>query len=482
MENDLFVSYAHEVDPEWVRRFVAQLETKISQLLPERPKISFDDRMELGTSVPKALLDAVGESRLLLVILSPKYLASPWCQMELSTFVEEGEDAVAHRIFVVEAERIERDKWPRALRDKETILFWQEDRNTKIPERLDPALGDEHAQLFCKRVGEVAHFIKKRLEASNEELPNDKGDVWIGEPTDDLVNEWEDLAAAVRQAGWRVLPSSPYPTHDLGAYTETVRRHLKNAKLFVQLFGPTPGRRPGWGGAQFPILQANEARNAVQKKIAAQKAGVRWLRWRKTSPPQDDTSDYAGVLREGEVQTGTFGEFKDEVIRCLTAPEGPMISVKLPLPPPDLTAPVQIYVHSDEVDRTLADQIMQSLILLNVDSMGTPRPKPGQFPQKIRLEQEQPVVNGCHGVILVYGDAPATWVGGNFAMVRQAFATAGRSGTIGVLSGPPPEKSRMTIMSPVALPLDCTDGLKPAVLADFVDRVRKQAFSDGSRV
>src|SRR5256885_17008062 len=79
----LFVSYAHEMDPKWVRLFVEQLRVRVSALLPQPPKVSFDDQIEQGANVPSALLEAVSASRLLLVILSPKYLASPWCRMEL---------------------------------------------------------------------------------------------------------------------------------------------------------------------------------------------------------------------------------------------------------------------------------------------------------------------------------------------------------------------------------------------------------------
>lgn len=479
-EHDVFVSYAHERNPEWVRSFVVQLEARVSALLPQAPRISFDDQMEQGENVPRALLDAVGASRVLLIILSPKYLASPWCRMELSTFLEAGEDAAAHRIFVVEAERIDREQWPAALRDMETIAFWQEDPITRIPERLDPDLGPEHTRMFKKRVGEIAHFIRNRLEAPDDVVPEYRGDVWIAEPTDDLVNEWEELAAAVRQSGWRVLPSSPYPTHDLGAYTQAMRRHLSSAKLYVQLFGPTPGRRPAWGGSQFPMLQAEEARAAAQKRIAAQKEGVRWLRWRRSPAAQDDRSDYAALLREGEVQESSFGDFKAEVIRYLSAPEGPLIPARAQAPPPDPTLAVELYVHSDEVDRPLADEIMRSLAPLNVYCMGTPRPKKGQSPQAIRAEQQQPVLAGCHGVILVYGSTPAGWVGANFSMLRKAFATVRPRGAIGVLNGPPPDTPRMEITGPAVVPIDCTDGLKPALLAGFVDRVR-EALSDDDR-
>src|SRR5438874_1466554 len=170
-DHDVFISYAHEMDPTWVRLFVEQLKVRVSNLLPKTPKIYFDDQMEQGAIVPKALLDAVGSSRLLLVILSPKYVESPWCRMELSAFCEAGERAMQHRVFVVEAERIERETWPSGLRDLETLAFWQEDPETKVPERLDPEFGDKYAQMFKRRVGEIAHFLADRLKNPEDGAP-----------------------------------------------------------------------------------------------------------------------------------------------------------------------------------------------------------------------------------------------------------------------------------------------------------------------
>jgi TIR domain len=483
VEHDLFVSYAHERDPKWVRALVEELKNRVEALLGSSPSVFFDERMEQGENVPRVLLDAVGASRLLLVILTPRYLNSAWCRMELSTFREPGADVVANRIFVVEAEYIDREQqWPPELADIFTMKLWKQKPNTDIYQRIEPGL-----QLFKQKVVEIAHGISKSLKAAADDDFCEPKYVWIAEPTDDLASEWDELAAAVRQCGWRVLPASSYPRHSLGAYTESLRRHLSLATVYVQLFGPGPGRGPSWGGAQFPILQAAEARTAVQKCAAAvsahkRAAPIRWLRWRKSSPGPDDTSDYAALLREGEVQESSFGEFKAEVIRCLNAGGGPEIpAVTAALPPVDPAAAVELYVHSDEVDRPLAEEIMRTLAPLNVYCMGTPRLKAGQSPQAIRAEQQQAVLAGCHGVILVYGSTPAGWVGANFSMLRKAFAMVRPRGAIGVLNGPPPDLPRIEITGPVVVAIDCTQGLNPALLAGFVDRVR-QTLSDADRV
>jgi hypothetical protein len=84
-------------------------------------------------------------------------------------------------------------------------------------------------------------------------------------------------------------------------------------------------------------------------------------------------------------------------------------------------------------------------------------------------------------VILVYGSTPAGWVGANFSMLRKTFATV-RPRPIGVLNGPPPDMPRIEISGPAVFPIDCTEGLNPALLAGFVDRVRQaQAVADDDR-
>jgi hypothetical protein len=456
---DLFVSYAHEKEPTWARLLVKQLDSRVGELLGRPPKFYFDPaEMEQGAHVQPALIDAVRGSRLLLVVLSPKYLLSKWCLLELETFLDAGGDTTDHRIFVVEAERIDREEWPAQLRDKETMAFWEEDPDTKIAERLDPELGEKYAQTLKKRVGEIAHFVVARLKASPHEVPQYKGEVWIAEPTDDLIGEWEDLAAAVRQVGWRALPTSPYSTANLDDYTKAVRDHLSNAQLFVQLLGPTAGKRPAWSDLQFPILQANETREVLKKHNR-----VRWLCWRKTPPPpQEDRSPYAALLRDGNVQQSSFPAFKEEVIRYLSS--DPLLPE--PHEPPNVQ--VQLYVHNDAVDRTLADEIIESLANLDVFTARMPGLEPG----KPISEQHRAVLQDCNGVVLVYGVTPLTWAWMNFELLKKNFISP--RGSIGVLNGPPPETPRVELRGPRVVPLDCTTGINPAVLEGFVKQVRQK--------
>jgi TIR domain len=468
---DVFVSYAHKdnLETSWARVFVEALATKAGSLLARDLRYFFDEQIEVGTDVPPQLLDAAGSTRILLLLLSPRYLASPWCQSELRSFLERRQ-TTNRNIFVIEVERVDRERWPRALRGMETVAMWEEDAKSRQPLRHDPKLGSDAQASFYRGAYEIAHMVAERLDvAADVPPPAPKGAVWLSEATDDLVRYRENLAGRIRQAGWEVLPrSSHYSRHDAGVYANELQADLAEAKLYVQILGPWGGSSPTWSLLPYPVLQANAARDAAAKHK------VRWLRWRtKEAAATTDSDDYRTLVHEGGVQESTPGEFDTEVDRVLKL-------LSEPPPPPSVCpaivtanadTPVIVYVHSDEVDRALAGDIQSSLLTLRVDSIATPPPAE-QVPSAMRKGQWQPL-EFCDGVILVYGRTTATWVSSQFGHLRKAFSKVRRDGTIGVLSGPPPPKP-MPIASPAVLAIDCMDGLNVDVLANFVARLRSQ--------
>ena len=93
---DIFVSYAH-VDNAcmpgetqgWVSALMATLEVYLQQKLGRRESYSIWRDPELPGNVPLTpeILDAVRHASILLLVLSPGYVASRWCMQELETFL-----------------------------------------------------------------------------------------------------------------------------------------------------------------------------------------------------------------------------------------------------------------------------------------------------------------------------------------------------------------------------------------------------------
>ena len=88
-KNDIFVSYAHVdnipfsgISKGWVETFIDNLSTKLAQKIGRADLFKlWDDRL-LAQNAPLTpeILDALKGSATLVLVLSPGYLKSPWCQ------------------------------------------------------------------------------------------------------------------------------------------------------------------------------------------------------------------------------------------------------------------------------------------------------------------------------------------------------------------------------------------------------------------
>src|SRR5512135_1378195 len=102
-EYDIFVSYAHVddepypgVDAGWVSTLIKCIKTKLSQRLGRSDAYSLfmDHQLARHVKLTPQLMDALHRSAILIVILSPCYVASDWCNREKNTFlqtIKEGE-------------------------------------------------------------------------------------------------------------------------------------------------------------------------------------------------------------------------------------------------------------------------------------------------------------------------------------------------------------------------------------------------------
>jgi hypothetical protein len=466
-EYDVFVSYAHaddwalrEGEPGWVHSLVVLIGKIAGSLLPPLGLRRYiDHQLAAGESVPNALLRALERSRVLLLVLSPRYLASVWCQSELESFLERSGKSV----IVVESVPTDRATWPRCLdeRDLKTAKLWELDA-AETPVRLDPSR-KQYSDLYDERVNKLAYDIIRELHAP-ETTPS-KGDVWVAEPTDDVRKEWEELAGALDQAGWRVLPRSDYPIQERGPFVMRLRGHLQRATLFVQLIGSYEGRRvEGDSSSPLPLAQAIEAHSISQQR------GVPWLRWRsKGTAAADRGTAESPLLNKGEIQEGQFAEFKRRVLETLDALVRTVPRQEQPAASSDL---LMVDVRCDAGDRALAEKVQHSLKEFDVDSIILPG---------VNRIEELNNLQGCDGVIVIYGTTPVPWVQAQFSLLRRAFGTVRPKGTIGILKAPPPPKeTNLGISSDVLETLDGTAGIDPAVLAGFVERVRAESAQSRS--
>jgi hypothetical protein len=208
------------------------------------------------------------------------------------------------------------------------------------------------------------------------------------------------------------------------------------------------------------------------------------LQWRtpEVEPERIANPTYRELVGRHTVQTGGIEQFKQEILRALQRQPLPSS-----FPPSSEREPTElasgttrdidgtdlcIYVNADQVDSAIASQVSDTLTDRGVTAFLSPEPEPGQPPEKMRSAQ-QALLEECSGVVLVYGQTPATWLQAQFNLTRKVIAPRKRGVWGALLDVAPQSRPLAPLRSPNLLTLDCRQGLDASKLACFVELLRQ---------
>jgi hypothetical protein len=128
-EFDVFVSYSHGVRgrendaplKDWTLELIRRLETDIRAIDTEFDDLLIwrDEHLDPTTYLSDEIRSKVENSGILMIVMSPRYLASAWCKDELEWFRRQIQDRARDhgRVFVIRALRTDERSWPDFLRD-----------------------------------------------------------------------------------------------------------------------------------------------------------------------------------------------------------------------------------------------------------------------------------------------------------------------------------------------------------------------------
>src|SRR5262245_49676968 len=91
---DVFISFAH-IDNEtlskeqegWIAMLHRALQVRLAQLLGENPEIWRDPKLQGNDAFNQEILSTLLKARVLVSVLSPRYVKSDWCRKELQEFI-----------------------------------------------------------------------------------------------------------------------------------------------------------------------------------------------------------------------------------------------------------------------------------------------------------------------------------------------------------------------------------------------------------
>jgi len=383
-EHDLFISYAHRDDEPledggrgWVSTFRHNLENALSQKLEGKaPDIWMDQRLALNAELGPELTRRLERTAVLLVILSPPYVTSKWCQDERRIFIDQvrSRSQAEFSVFVIEKDRV--IQRPEEFAQRFGLRFWKGKQDDQSVTRTfgwpdpngDTSYWDAITTLACK----IADSLRKLSEApstaaglsatastgrppaiiiplATSNLPAAKAPaVLVAHSTDDLCEERMQVVSYLEQAGFIVLPAQEYP--DKPEEIESlVQRLLPDSALFVQLLGRKPGR---WTERWALGMPGRQYELALQTGIPA-------LQWRDPTLVIDAvTGDYRKLLDGPHVYACGLEEFKSAVVERARQPSAQQS---------DTDASRIVLINAVEEDAAAADELAQWLSRQQVD-------------------------------------------------------------------------------------------------------------------
>jgi len=293
--------------------------------------------------------------------------------------------------------------------------------------------------------------------------------IWVADPTDDVLDYWESLAATLQNQGYSVLPETAgqYHFQEETLFRQKLNGDLAQAELLIQLLGTLPGKKPAWTDARFVQLQAEAA------KAEADRRKLSFLSWHKTDIDLDSITDTSIKTLLAAATTLDFESFCRQIIDRLSAQPTPSLT-------PTPSGPLSVVINADKPDRELGKRAQDILGELEVDATLVAEPLPTQLPAQYRLDLETQL-GDSQGVLIVYGAAPPSWVQAQHALARKVLTLRHRGIWGALLEGPPEDKPDLGLskrdLSSLML-LDCRRGLSTEHIKRFVETLRHEGANN----
>lgn len=287
LNNTVFISYSHRDNENtlgegWVEQFHMALLQRLDIITAdwdpgERVSIWRDKKLSGSDEFSNVLVERLNESKLVVAILSPSYIASKWCLREIDEFTRVAEkdhglviDNKA-RILKVVKTPVDREKHPAVLRGQLGYEFYVADKAKGYPVEFTLLKGDDNATRALQKINDVARNILKTLESldkietdrkpANEELGPGAPTVYLAETSYDLEEERDVIRREMEDHGIRVLPEDNLPLRNPEKFHEAVNQALDQCSLSIHIVGAT---------RSVILPGGDDDTTSLQNKIAAE--------------------------------------------------------------------------------------------------------------------------------------------------------------------------------------------------------------------
>lgn len=380
-------------------------------------------KVEDGDQFDRKIGDAINESALLLVVLSPNWMLSKFCQQELVAFSErwKADPSLRERVIVVMKRHVANDDRPELMQRQEGFRFYELDESNEIqPEteffKAGKAIDDRYMNLVEKLAGSLSkraqrHAAVPRPATETSRSAADHGKtVFVAKPAADMRAPYERIVAELRSSGFSVAPDPGRDMPNDAGALKFVDDALALADVSIHLLGDKQGFAPEEAD---PIVKF-QLKRAAARMAGAPKGRFQRLIWApKFLPVQGDAEVAAtprnpievlgrfDTLLEGDkVEGDTLATFVDLVSQRLA---------RMSAPAPEMGEAggnQSVYVYYRPDDAEYGYNICRALKAREV----TPRWPAFEGTDAERIQVHRQNLRECDSVVLCWASAPDAWV------------------------------------------------------------------------
>lgn len=483
-ENEIFISYARLDDlsliegrPGWVSDLHHDLGLRVTQQLGESAGIWRDPKLHGNDPIRDTLLQLLSTTKVLLSVVSPCYVNSKWCHLELDEFCKDhcGDRDVRvegkSRIFKIIKTPVPREMHPRVLQQHLGYEFYKIDPETGRVRELHRIFGPEAEVDYWLKLDDLAQDVAdclKRLHGGDDTCEQES--VYLATTSSELQEHYEAVKRELKRRGYEVLPDCdlPYVTSQL---EEMVREQLKKCRLSVHMVGGSYGFVPE--GTEKSVVE-------IQHEIAEQRfsdGDFAHVIWMSEGLDCNDhrqciflqgLQDELATKHHADLLKTSLEDLKEEILRRLSPPEKPAEDVGRH--DHQEAAPKSVYLICDQRDLDHLGQLQDFLF----DQRGYDVILPAFEGEESRIrEYHEANLADRDAVLIFFGAADLPWL---HRMLRDIEKSRGYGrntafGSKAIYMAPPITTDKDHFRSHQALVIRQDDAFSPELLQPFLDEI-----------
>ena len=498
--NDVFISYAHiddqaltEGQKGWITQFHRILEVRLGQLLGERPKIWRDLKIQGNDVFDDKIITAFKDAKVMISIMSPRYMKSEWCLRELNEFyksaTEEGGIKVGEksRIFKVIKTPIDpRDipeQLPPVLQSIIGFEFFDFDSDTGRLSEYDETFGEQARRNYFSRIYDLAYeiceLLKNYQSGDAVSIPAtvanaDAKTIYLAATASDLQSERDRIRRELIERGHRVLPENHLPLVGLELEAQ-LRELLPECDLSIHMIGNRYGMIPEESTSSVTDLQ-----NQIAAEFSQQN-GLERVIWmpRGLVAADDRQIDFIRRINEDEV-TQAGAEIIEESLDNLKGYLLERLKPKPKPPEPETpeAAPVtsvesntrSVYLICDAQDEEAVESLEDYLFAQGYEvSLPLFEGEEADIAQAHRQKLAM-----CDSVLIYYGAGGRSWIEMKVMDLMQApgFGRTKPFEAKAVLIAPPEDRRKSRFKTHFAEVFTQAGDFTPDCIAPFINQTK----------